>query len=153
MGNLVPYDYEPERAISSLSKETESFENETSSNDATSKNENDQLERVGNKHWCKSGHFRREIQEIDSLCCTKVPAIIEDKFDKTISKYVLVCLYDTRGDPLENDKDLQNRFVNFGAYKQFIWGIFQNFYKGNRRVIPSCVVWSIRKVFQEVNGQ
>ena len=34
MGNLAPYDYEPERAISSSSEETESSENETSSNDA-----------------------------------------------------------------------------------------------------------------------
>ena len=40
MGNLAPYDYDPERAISSSSEETESSENETSSNDATSKNEN-----------------------------------------------------------------------------------------------------------------
>ena len=40
MGNLAPYDYEPELTISSSSEETESSENETSSNDATSKNEN-----------------------------------------------------------------------------------------------------------------
>ena len=33
MGNLAPYDYEPERAIPSSSEETESSENETSSND------------------------------------------------------------------------------------------------------------------------
>ena len=36
MGNLALYDYEPERAISSSSEETESSENETPSNDATS---------------------------------------------------------------------------------------------------------------------
>ena len=38
MGNLAPYDYEPERAILSSNKETESSEDETSSSDATSEN-------------------------------------------------------------------------------------------------------------------
>ena len=75
------YDYESERAISSSSEETESSENETPSNDATSENENDQLGRVANKDWCKCGQCKREIREIDSLCCTEVPAIIEDKFE------------------------------------------------------------------------
>ena len=55
MGNLAPYDYEPERAIASSREETESSETETSSSDATSENENDQLGRVGNKDWCKWG--------------------------------------------------------------------------------------------------
>ena len=170
MGNLAPCDYQPERAISSPSEDTESSENETSSNDATSENENDQLGQVGNKDWCKCGQCKREIREIDSLCCTEVPAIIEDKFEekkcitlahefellclnKTISKIVLLGLHKTRGDPLENDKDLQNRSLHFAAYKQLIWWIFQDLGKGNRRVIPSCVVWSIRKLFPEVDGQ
>ena len=43
MGNLAPYDYEPERAISSSNEETKSSEDETSSNDTTSETENDQL--------------------------------------------------------------------------------------------------------------
>ena len=170
MGNLALYDYEPERAISSSSEETESSENETPSNDATSENENDQLGRVTNKDWCKCGQCKREIREIDSLCCTEVPAIIEDKFEgkkcitlahefellclrKIILKQVLVGLHKTRGDPLENDKDLKNRSLRFGDYKLFIWWFFENFGKGNRRVIPSCVVWSVRKLLQKADGQ
>ena len=138
MGNLAPYDYKPERAISSSSKETESSENETPSDDATSENENDQLGRVGNKDWCKCGQCKREIQEIDSLYCTELLAIIQDKFEgkkcitlphkfemlclnKTIIKTVLVGLHETRGDPLKNNKDLQNKSLHFAAYKQFIW--------------------------------
>ena len=136
MGNLAAYDYEPEPAISSWCVETESSENETPSNDATSENENDQLGRVANKDWCKCGQCKREIREIDSLCCTEVPAIIENKFEgkkcitlahklellclnKTILKIVFVGLYETRGNPLENDKHLQNRSLNFAAFKQF----------------------------------
>ena len=75
MGNLAPYDYEPERAILSSNGGTESSEDETSSNDATSENENDQLGRVGNKDWSKCDQCKTEIREIDSLCFTEVPAI------------------------------------------------------------------------------
>ena len=134
MGNLAPYDNEPEWAISSWSEETESSENETSSNNTTSENKNDQLGRVGNKDWCKCAQCKREIWEIDSLYCTEVPAITEDKFEgkkciilahkfellclnKTILKIVLVGLN-------ENDKDLQNRSLHFAACKQFIWWFF-----------------------------
>ena len=55
--------------------------------------------------------------------------------DKTILKILLVGLHETRGDPLENDKDLQNRSLRFAAYKQFIWWIFQHLDKGKRRVL------------------
>ena len=168
MGNLAPYGYEPKRAIASSNEETKSSENETSSNDATSKNKNDQLGQVGNKDWCYCGQCKREIQEIESLCCTEVQAIIEDKFEgkkcitlahefemlcfkKTILKNVLVGLLETWGDPLENKKDLQNRSLRFASYKQFIWWIFKHFGKGNRRVIPSCVVCSIRKLFPKAD--
>ena len=156
MGNLALYDYEPERAISSSSEETESSENETPSNDATSENENDQLGRVANKDWCKCGQCKREIREIDSLCCTEVPAIIEDRFEgkkcitlapkfeflclnKTILKVVLVSLYETRGDALDNDKDLQNRSLHFAAYKQVIWWLFSIWAKGIDKF--SCPVY------------
>ena len=73
--------------------------------------------------------------------------------NKAILKKALVGLHETRGDPLENDKDLQNRSLRFAAYKEFIWWIFQHLGKGNRRVIPSSVVWSIRKLFPEADGQ
>ena len=120
MGNLAPYDYEPKRAISSSSKETESSEDETSTNDATSENASDQLGRVRNKDLCKCGQCKRKIRKIDKLCCTEIPTITEDKFEgkkcitlahefeslclnKTILKNVLVGLHETQGVTLEND--------------------------------------------------
>ena len=83
---------------------------------------------VGNEDWCKCGQRKREIREIDSLCCTEIPDVIEDKFEgkKCITlahefellylnekriKNVLVGLREIRGDPLENDKDLHNSCV------------------------------------------
>ena len=73
--------------------------------------------------------------------------------NKTILKNVLVGLHETRGDPLENYKDLQNRSLRFAAYKQFIWWIFQHLGKGNRRVIPSCVVSRPTRKLPEADGQ
>ena len=108
---------------------------------------------VGNKDWCKCGEYKREIGEIDSYCCSEVPAIIEDKFEgkkcvtlahefellclkKTILKINLVGLHETHGDSLQNDKDLQNKSLHFATYKQFI---FQHLDKGNRRVLSPPV--------------
>ena len=68
-------------------------------------------------------------------------------------KKVLVGLHETLGDPLENDKDLQNISLHLAVYRQFVWWIFQHLYKGNRGVILSCVVWSIRKLSPEADGQ
>ena len=170
MENLAPYDYKPEWAISSSSKETESSENETSSDDATSENKNDQLGWVGNKDWCKCGqckkgntrnwqfmlhwgtsYNRRQIWG-EEMCYFSawiwIAVLKQNNFKK-----VLVGLHETLGDPLENDKDLQNISLHLAVYKQFVWWIFQHLCKGNRWVILSCVVWSIRKLFPEADGQ
>ena len=58
---------------------------------------------------------------------------------------------ETRGYALKNAKELQNRSLRFAAYKQFIGWNFQYLGKGNKRVIPSFVVWSIRKLFAEAD--
>ena len=123
MGNAAPDEYDFLPVISYSSQETENSSNETSSNDATSENENNMFGWVGNKDWCKCGEYKREIGE---MLCLK----------KTILKINLVGLHETHGDSLQNDKDLQNKSLHFAAYKQFI---FQHFDKGNRRVLsPLC---------------
>ena len=35
------------------------------------------------------------------------------------------------------------------GYKQFIWWVYQRLGKGRRRVIPSCVLWTIGGTFSE----
>ena len=44
------------------------------------------------------------------------------------------------------------RPLRFAAYKQFTWWIYQPIGKGNRQVIPSCVLWCIRSVYEERDG-
>ena len=162
--DLAPYQFEPEET----SDENESSESEDDSDE--DEEEDIQEERRGNTNWCKCSSCKRELRGIDSLCCTEVAAINEEKFEgkkciteaeefgllccnKAVLKNVLVGLHETRGDPLEKDSEIKNRSLRFAAYKQFIWWIFQQLGKGNRRVIPSCVVWHIRKRFPEADGQ
>ena len=44
------------------------------------------------------------------------------------------------------------RSLRYAAYRQFNWWIYTHLGKGNRRVIPSCVLWSIRSCFEEQDG-
>ena len=46
-------------------------------------------------------------------------------FKQNNFKKHLVGLHETQGNPLENDKDLQNKSLPFADYKQFICWIFQ----------------------------
>ena len=172
--NLQPYQYEPTKHGSdsaSSSSESELNSSDILPDDLSEISEDeDENQRRGNKDLCKCGSCKNEIREIDCLCCQEVDAISEKKFEnqncitlatefktlcleKFVLQNVLVGLHETRGDPLEKEKDLTNRSLRFAAYKQFIWWVFQRLGKGNRRVIPLWVFWNIRKLYPEENGQ
>ena len=125
--------------------------------------------RVGNLEWCKCGECNIEKREIDCLCCQEVDAL-NSKFDrenmscviksiefetlcinKLVLENVLTGLHESRGDHME--KTWSNRSLRYAAYKQFIWWVFKSVGKGNRRVIPSCALWRIRKLYPEPNRE
>ena len=41
------------------------------------------------------------------------------------------------------------RSLRYAGYKQFIWWVYQRMGKGRRRVIPTCVLWTICGTFRE----
>ena len=47
---------------------------------------------------------------------------------------------------------LSFRNYRYDSYKQFTWWIHSKLGKGVWKVIPSCVVWSIRKNYPSENG-
>ena len=53
-----------------------------------------------------------------------------------VLKNVLTGLHETRGHHLEDN--FSNRELRYAAWKQFIWWVFKNLDKGNRKAIPSC---------------
>ena len=155
--NLKPYEFEPSDEYTSDSS-SEFIESKSSEHE----------NRVGNTSWCSCEKCCIETREVDCLCCKEVPAISEKQFENHVCvtdsieysklclepivlKNVLVGFHETKGDPLE--QNVTNKSMRFAAYKQFIWWIFQRLGKGNRRVIPACVLWKIRNRFPEGNGK
>ena len=129
LGNLQPYQYKPgnDNESSDSASESDILPDELSSND-----KDDANRRSGNKEWCQCGTYKKEIREIDCLCCQEVAAISDDKFEsqkcitlsrqfktlcleKLVLKNVLVGLHETRGDPLEKDGKLSNGSLRFAA--------------------------------------
>ena len=166
LGNLQPYQYVPgnDNESSDSASENDILPDELSSDD-----EDDANRRSRSKEWCQCGTCKKEIREINCLCCQEVAVISDDKYEsqkcitlsqqfktlcleKLVLKNVLVGLQKTRGDLFEKDGKLSNRSLRFAAYKQLIWWVFERLGKNNRRVIPSCFVWTIRKLYPEANG-
>ena len=169
ISNFLPYCFEPEKESSSGSDTEESSENNDDDSSDDELSPNSEIKRAGHKNWCVCGNCKKELREIDSLCCQEVAAIPEENFEgnqcitmseqfqtlclnKIVLKNVLVGLHESKGDPLEKD-EVKNRSLRYAAYKQFVWWIYQRLGKGNRRVLPSCVLWKVRKLFPEGNGQ
>ena len=164
---FTPYMFEPEKDdVSSISSSSSEIEDE---NDSESKTNLEKSSRVGNLEWCKCGECNIEKREIDCLCCQEVDAL-NSKFDrenmscviksiefetlcinKLVLEKVLTGLHESRGDHME--KTWSNRSLRYAAYKQFIWWVFKSLGKGNRRVIPSCTLWRIRKLYPEPNKE
>ena len=158
-----PYMFEPEKEVSSTSSSDES----TSSNSSTNSVDTF-ISRVGILDWCKCQKCVEEKTEIDCLCCQEVAAL-NSKFNncdtdcitespefttlclnELILKNVSTGLHISRGDYLEDQ--CSNRSLRYAAYKQFVWWIFKSLGKGNRRVIPSYVIWKIRNTYPEHDG-
>ena len=63
-------------------------------------------------------------------------------------KTCLAAIHNLRGDK----HDLCNRSYRFAAYKQYVMWVYGWLGKKKRIVIPSCVVWNIRKKFPDPMG-
>ena len=67
--NLHPYCYEPKKDASELSgSNIDTNEDESSEEESVSPN-NAKINRAGHNDWCICGHYKKEIRDIDCLCC------------------------------------------------------------------------------------
>ena len=95
--------------------------------------------------------LNEKFDENSMTCITESTELQTLCLNTAVLKNVLTGLRDARGDHLENV--CSNLSLRYAAYKQFTWWVYKNLGKGNRRVIPSCVLWKIRDMFPEVDKQ
>ena len=81
-------------------------------------------------------------------CITKSDDFAKLCFEQVILKTTLAAIHHLRGDKHK----LCNRAYRFAAYKLYVWWVYGYLGKGQRKVIPSCVIWAIRDRFPEPDG-
>ena len=104
--------------------------------------------------WCVCGKCREMDRNIECVCCNKRNCIAkyEDFFHTCIDHFQLTIAIldwsDTRADPV----DYSPASYRKAAYRRFI--LYHNGYlgRGNRKVIPSCVVLEIRHWYLSPSG-
>ncbi|XP_074606495.1 uncharacterized protein LOC141859558 isoform X2 [Acropora palmata] len=104
--------------------------------------------------WCKCGHCRQMPSEIENVCCTKKDCItLTLRFDK-------LCLYPNILELRKSDRsnitydrfDKSTQKLRKAAYRRFILNEYGRLGRGNRKVIPSCVVWKVRSWYPSTTG-
>ena len=161
---FTPCMFEPEKDdVSNINISSSEVEDEDE-NDSGSKTNLEKSSTVGYFEWCKCGECNIEKREIDCLSyqnskfdCENMSCVIKSiefetlYINKFVLENILTGLHESRRDHME--KAWSNRSLRYAAYKQFIWWVFKYLGKGNRRVISSCALRRIRKLYPEHNRE
>ena len=81
---LQPFQFEPEKEKSNGSHEKEAKHSHAFRASAADLSDI----RIGNVDWCKCGYCKKEVREIDCLCCREVDAIPDEKFKGIAKRFV-----------------------------------------------------------------
>ena len=91
---------------------------------------------------------------IENLCCKQRPCITTTEFFESVmlDSHVLSVAIVNRSDTFADDPDYSLQSYHKAAYRQ--WVMWQHGYLGrlNRKVIPSCVVWTVRTRYPAPDG-
>ena len=104
--------------------------------------------------WCTCGICRPMPTEVENKCCKKIRCITSFvTFQNTCTdRNVLIMAMRARCDIRADDPDYSTQSFRKAAYRQYILWRFKKLGKGNRRVCPSCVVLTIRKLYPAADG-
>ena len=104
--------------------------------------------------WCICLRCRRMDVEIENKCCRQRTCItLTASFDTIcLDRDNLAVAIVNRSDFFSEDAEYTPASYRKAAYRQFI--MWQHGYlgRGNRRVVPSCVVWAIRVKYPAPDG-
>ena len=108
--------------------------------------------------WCHCGRCRPMPRPEEQLCCRKRAGLCilqtaEVEIDDVVlRRNVLLVAIRHTNDLFAYNEQLNNNNFRHAAYRQFVLWRFNRLGSGNRVVIPSCVVWSIRDSYPSDDG-
>ena len=112
----------------------------------------------GSPPWCKCGNCRPMRLPVEDKCCATVRdarcVASTGLFRQLVlNGNVLRLAIATRNDIGAYDEGGENKSMRHAAYRQFILWRHGRLGHGNRRVVPSCCVLSIRASYPSASGQ
>lgn len=107
--------------------------------------------------WCKCQLCTPMPTEVENKCCSRGVAVcvsMSEAFrDICLNAHVLGVHMRVREDELALEEDRTNANYRHYAYRSYIYWKFGRIGRGNRIVIPACLVRRIRERFPSANGQ
>nr|XP_022297957.1 P2X purinoceptor 7-like isoform X1 [Crassostrea virginica] len=108
--------------------------------------------------WCTCSRCRDMPTEEEKVCCGRSPehctTLLPDFHVLCLDEAVLALARLYREDVLALPADDNfNRANRHSAYRQYVLWTYGKLGAGQRKVIPSCVVWKIRTKYPEPTGQ
>ena len=148
--------YEPEYSAAEVEERLrERGEDMNSSDDDVAPNDS-----PGEDEWCTCEQCVQMENPAERVCCQSIAGIIGRKFDSQkcvaltvafqevcLSRNVLEAALGTWRHLTEQPLEISNKSYRFIAYRQFISWVYGWLGKDVRKVIPSCVVNTIRRTF------
>lgn len=104
--------------------------------------------------WCKCGHCRQMPTEIENVCCREKNCItLTQRFHKLCLYPNILQLCSLNRSNITNYRyDKSTEQFRKAAYRLFILDKYGYLGRGNRKVIPSCVVWKVRSWYPSTTG-
>ena len=104
--------------------------------------------------WCICNKCHAMPTADENVCCHKRPCVsIMGWFETVVlNRDGLSVAIEARSDIYADDPEYNPASYRKAAYWQFILWQHGHLGRGNRRVVPSCVVWSIRSKYPAPDG-
>ena len=108
----------------------------------------------GSLPWCVCRKCRPMPTSVGNLCCRQTSCITSTElFESTVLDVnVLSIAIIDWSDTFVESVDYSTSSYRKAAYRQFILWREGHLGRGNRKVVPSCVVWSVRNRFPAPDG-
>ena len=99
--------------------------------------------------WCVSGVCRRMPSEEENVCCKKRTCVTSYVMFNTIciDREVLQLAIRARCDIRADEPDYTTQSYRKAAYRQYTLWKYGKLGRGNRKILPPCVVLSIRQAY------